>query len=61
MNAYPNIQVGRACNALLALVFKTVCEKAEVDVVQSFFCRGLFNLGDLVLEDAFTIVKESAD
>ena len=48
-------------DALLALVLKTVCEEAEVNVVEPSFGRGSFNLRDLVLEDAFAVVKESAD
>ena len=44
-------------DALLAFVLETVCEEAKVNVVESSFGRGCFNLGDLVLEDAFTIVK----
>ena len=48
-------------DALLAFVLETVCEEAKVNVVESSFGRGCFNLGDLVLEDAFAVVKESAD
>jgi len=48
-------------DSLLAFVLKSVCEEAKVDVVQSSFRRGGFNLGDLVLEDAFAIVQKSSN